>query len=272
MSEQLKESIRAFTTQHLLQQYYQKQQEYSPEALAIMKAEIDSRDISDQDMAPFTQTTADELQVPAATESAEPFVALQNGFSRTDALLAHAMLQEAQIPFYIKTTQPSSVLPLQSVSALYHVVHVPQNRLDETTELLEQHFHPQQGMYLPSFESTTDRLRGFNFIDTQLSELQMAQKVAVQFSAPESKILSAWAGRLLDEADAIEEQRGQPLFYYDNLEALQSHLKKSTASLTMMDLMTIIELMQIFCDEEDFGAHLEEAAAGLLDFVQNFRG
>lgn len=269
MSEHLKESIRAFTTQHLLQQYYHKQQDYSPEALAIMKMEIDSRDISPQDRAPYIEITADET---APTETAAPFVALQNGFSRTDALLAHAMLQDALIPFYVKTTQPSSVLPMQSVSALYYVVHVPQNRLDEATALLEQHFHPHQGMYQPSFESTTDRLRGFSFIDTQLSEQEMAQSVAVHFSDAESKILATWASRLLEEADAIEEQRGQPLFYYDNLEALQSHLKKTTASLTMMDLMTIVEILQVFCDEPDFQEHLEEAAAGLLDFVQNFRG
>jgi hypothetical protein len=73
--------------------------------------------------------------------------------------------------------------------------------------------------------------------------------------------------RVLDEGDAIEQQQERVIFYYDSIESLITLLSaKTEARLTRTDLLTILEILQIFCDDPAFPPFMEESAGALLAF------
>jgi hypothetical protein len=71
----------------------------------------------------------------------------------------------------------------------------------------------------------------------------------------------------MEEADDVEERTGRMLFYFDNLGEVAGRLERGTeASLTRADLLTILETLQVYCDEEGYPESLDSVAEGLLSF------
>lgn len=260
MADDLQKTIRDFSTPHLLEQLFRRRSEYNPEALALMEREVAFRGITDEEIAPYRTTD------PAgpADNAAEEFRALDHAFTQTDILLAHAVLRDAHIPFYVDGPGGSSIMPLETEAARQFKVHVPLSRVDEARGLLEEHFDGQDGQYRLKHTDPADRLRSFRFTEVRMDEAQMEQEVAVTLTTEERAAIARYGRRLRAEVDTVE-AGGRILFYYDNIEDLLARLGKQGSALRLMDLATILEVLQVYCDEAGFPPELHQAAGALLE-------
>jgi len=260
MSAELQNTIRHFTTPHLLEQLYRRRSEYNPEALELMKREVAFRGITEEEIAPYRMSEPDT----PADNAAQEFRPLDHTFSQTDILLAHAVLRDAGIPFFVDGPGGSTIMPLQTEAARQFRVHVPTARFEQVRALLEEHFHGQEGHYRLKHTDTFDRLRAFRFTEVRMDEAQMEQEIATALTPEERAAIAGYGRRLLAEVDAVE-AGGRILFYYDNIEELLARLGQAGNTLRLMDLATVLEVLQVYCDEEGFPAGLVQAAGALLE-------
>ena len=73
--------------------------------------------------------------------------------------------------------------------------------------------------------------------------------------------------RLLDEADSVEQTQERVLFYYDSIEPLITRLEEhDSGSLSRTDLLTMLEILQVYIDDPAFPASMDEAVSTLLGF------
>jgi hypothetical protein len=102
------------------------------------------------------------------------------------------------------------------------------------------------------------------FHDIHIAEKEVNELIEVGFSPEEIKVITGYGQRLLTEVDTIEEQR--VVFFYDSVEPLLELLQKNTDKLTRTDLLTILEILQIYCDDPQFPEFMDEAILTLLSF------
>ncbi|MFP4417241.1 MAG: hypothetical protein ACOC4C_00250 [Fibrobacterota bacterium] len=265
MSEELRNHIKDFSDQQLLEQYTQKQKEYTDEAIAIMKEELSLRNISDEQIMQAKATS----EKTAHIHDVQDFVAFEHYFDRTDLLLAQAILREREIPFIIESASSSDTFPLESESNRLFILYVHKDHLAKAHEGIEHHFEKDEGVYKIKYASIKDRLKAFQFHEVRFSESEMEEEVDVSFTPTEEGPILGYCKRLEDEADRLEQEQDRVVFNYDNLDTVCNKLgKKNTNSLTLMDLLTIVEVLQIYCDEPNFPPQLEKVAENLLDFLQ----
>lgn len=262
--EQLRESIRDYSDQYLLEQYLKHQEEYTPEALEIIKEEIRARDLESGMEKP--QTSADAPVATLKLDSAD-FTPFEHTFSHTDILLAIAMLRDNKVLFYVDNHESSDILPLESEASKRFSIHVHKEHVNRAHDLIDEHFSKSDTMYLLKHTSAKDRLRAFNFHDLHLTEFEAAEMLDVVFAKEESSIIISYGTRLLTEAEQIEQQLERVLFYYDCIEDLVRRLQSGVAEkLSRTDLLTILEILQVYSDDEAFPSLMDEAIVTLLGF------
>ena len=112
-----------------------------------------------------------------------------------------------------------------------------------------------------------ERLKAFNFHDLHITEQQAYELLEVSFTEKENEVIVSYGNRLLSEADEIEDKQERVLFYYDSIEALTEKLQSNEAGhLNRSDLLAILEILQVFCIEDDFPAFMDESISTLLGF------
>jgi hypothetical protein len=90
------------------------------------------------------------------------------------------------------------------------------------------------------------------------------------FTSEEKNTITAYGKKVLEEYERIEAEQSRVIFYYDTIESLCDHLSdEEELSLTRTELLTILEILQIFVDNADFPSFMEESIATLLSFFMS---
>ncbi|MBD3316738.1 MAG: hypothetical protein GF344_13195 [Chitinivibrionales bacterium] len=269
MSAELRKKFREFGDEFIIDQFTRHREEYTEEALGVMADEIRDRGLDEKLTSSFSDSAETASQNEGVAYTANQFVTLDEPFSRTDLLIAHAVLREESIPFFVDAAGSSEALPLEAESSPHYTVHVHQDYLEKTRELIDAHFHSTGKGYVSKYTSARDRLKAFSFHEVRFTESELEEELDVSFTVEERNAIRGYVLRLINEADVVEERTGRMLFYYDNLEEVAERLEEgNTASLTRADLLTTLETLQVYCDEEGYPDSLDNVAEGLLAFVE----
>ncbi len=266
MSDELEQIVRGYDTPYLLEQFYRQREEYSPEALGIMEREIERRQPSDEQLEPYRS----QDEEPEAMEE-QQFVKLDDTFSQTDLVLVHAILRDSHIPFFVDNPD-SSVVPLTSGVDRRFSIHIPESEQQRVHELLDQHFHREEGQYRLRHTDLRDRLRAFSFSEVRLTETQLEQEVDTALTPREVDGIVRLGRRLLEEVEQVEREQERVVFHYDAIEGVLERLDSGSVRLSVQDLLTIVEILQIYCDDPAFPPELLEATAPLLDLFDRLQG
>ena len=122
-------------------------------------------------------------------------------------------------------------------------------------------------MYAQKKLSLKEQLKAFNFHELFITETEADETVNVTFTREEKMAIIKYGSRVQSEADIIEKDRGRVIFYYDSMDSLVSRFSSGEeVELTKSDLLTIIEIFQIFCDDPDFPDFLDESIASIISF------
>ena len=264
MNEEILRGIAQYSDEKLRVELCEKRNEYSEEAVAAMEAEAGRRGL---ECAPGEkeEAVADAVAPRYGREDFEPF---DHTFSQTDILLVDAMFRDAAIPFYVDTPAAASVLPVESTSSRQFSIHVHREKRAFAHELIDAHFSKHDGRYRLALGSPLERIRAFTFHDVHLSERVLSEEVAVEFGAGEKRELERYARRLGAEADSVEATQERLLFYFDNLDDLIAAIAQgASCSLTTQDLLTALEVIQVYCGEEGFPAELITMGDSLLEYI-----
>jgi hypothetical protein len=261
MDEYLKNRLSEMPDKDLLDLYLSHRDEYTEEAVAMMKAEMVVRKIEPE---------AGQSQKPGqpVSYSRTDFTTLEHAFPQVDILLVQLMLRESGIPFFVQVPPArSSVLPVDGELMQNYTLNVLAAKKEQAQAIINEHFSVNDGVYARRNLGGKDRLRSISFNEIPVSELEMAEEVEVDLSAQERSIIEKMAARAINEADAIETRLERGIFFYDNLEVLCEKLKSDDTTLTRGDLLAILEVLQIFCDEPDFPESLEKSACAIIEFL-----
>lgn len=262
--EQLRDMVKDYSDEELTDQFVNHRDEYTPEALNILEEEIKLRQI---DTSKIEKKPTKTVKQGTLNLDSDDFLQFEHTFSRTDLILASSVLKDNSILFF--ADNPSSVdsIPIESESAKRFSIHVHKEFAEKAHELLDEHFEKVGAEYLSRYSSPRDRLRSFNFHDIRISEQEAKELIDVGFSGDEIRVIDTFGNRLLVEVDKIEQEQERVVFFYDSIEPLLDTLKKSSNSrLNRSDLLTILEILQIYCDDPEFPETMDEAILTLLSF------
>ncbi len=266
MDHELRERIRGFDDEHLVEQYARSRHEYTEEAAAFMKEELAARGIGEDRLEAALESPPTDT--PRRTYSRDEFAALELTFSHVDLLLAQTVLREHQIPFFVDLPPASSILPLEDEMERRYTIFVLRERHDEAREALGEHFAPSGQAFARKDAGLKERLRSFSFHEAPVGEDELEDEVDVRFSAQEKHLIAGYVERLLAEVDEVEKRLDRVVFYFDNLDDLHQTLTAAEEEpLRRTDLLAVLEVLQIYCGEDDFPAQLDTVAEGILSFL-----
>ena len=264
--EQLLEVIQKYSNKHLLEQYIDHQEEYVPDALKLLKKEIENRNIKQEEIDAYLKLkeVIPEDNKPLDTKDFIPF---DHSFSHTDIILAVAVLRDSKVIFFVDNPESSDTIPLESESVKKYAIHVHKDNIEKAHELLDEHFVKEDGIYSFKHAGAIERLKAFSFHDLHLSELEAAETIEVDLTSDERKVIIQYGNRLLEEVDKIEEVQERVVFYYDSVESLIGYIEEEENKLlSRSDLLAILEILQIYCQDVDFPSTTNDAIATLLGF------
>lgn len=259
----LKESIKDFSDEELINQYVNHRGDYTPEAFSILEEEVNSRNI-DKSLLEKEKKPVVEIKKGQLSLDSNDFIQFENTFSRSDLLVAISILKENEILFFADNPSPADSFPIESEVLKRFSIHVHKEHAEKAHQLLDEHFEKVGSDYLSKYCGTKDQLKTFNFHDIRISEKEAKELIDVGFSSEEVEVITRYGQRLLDEVDTIEEQR--VVFFYDSVEPLLELLQKNIDKLTRTDLLTVLEILQIYCDDPQFPEFMDEAIMTLLSF------
>jgi hypothetical protein len=295
--EMLRETALDFTDDRLLDIYRNQRGDYNPEAFKIFTDELARRGIDpDADVAAKVRAEAANDLADAAAQNAtrEDFAPLPLPFSKTDALIANAILRDSKVPYLIDKYVDPVAAADASVGALageksatlsailfgeHTVVNIAgdmelfavlvyKSALSTAQKLIDEHFDvcPKGNRYISRHSDITDRIKSFSLYDLQISDAAAQELIDVDLSQQEKAAVVKLAKTLLKEAETIEEEQGRVVFFYDSLEAIADKLNGGASSLSRTEFLAIIEMCQIYCDDERYDPALNHIAASILDF------
>lgn len=265
--EQLKESIKNFSEEQLLDQYLNHRDEYIPEAVELMENEITTRGLREKIEAEGEFTGKNRYRREINKDEFLPF---DHVFNHVDIELAASVLVESEIPFFADNPQSSDTLPLEAISERQFTIHVHKDEIEKAHELLDEHFEKIDGRYQMKKMSIKNQLKSLSFTTLHMTEQEALEKIPVQLTLDEKELIIKYGKRLLEEVDTVEKQHERVVFYYDSIEELLQHLldRSDELLLSKTELVTILEILQIYCDEEDFPGFIDESIETLLGFFQ----
>jgi hypothetical protein len=261
--EMLQEKIKEFSDEFLMQQYFNHKDDYQPEALALLKKELEDRKIDHSSI----QAAMKSIVLPETkTYKTEDFIEFDHAFSSIDILLATSVLKESEIVFFVDHI-PDTSFPIVSKTAEEFKIKVHHDYIEKSHELLDEHFEKKDGKYLLKITAPRERLKAFSFFELRLTEQEDKPFLSVSLSSDERIAITKYGQRLLDEVDTIESEQDRVVFYYDSIEELIDLLnKKDTISIHKSQLLAILEILQIYCDDPEFPSFLDETIANILGF------
>jgi hypothetical protein len=258
----LRDTIREFSDEQLRTAFFREKDQYTDAAIEIIRMELFKRGLSGEP----DKDKKDE-SAPVVRLNSEDFVRFDCSFSRTDLTLAAAILRDNAVPFFVDNPTSSDSIPTEADAGQNYAILVHKASLDRAHALLDEHFVRSDTSYLLKYTEARDRLRAFNFNDIHLTEKVANEEVEVDLSAGEKSIVTALGNRLLREAEQIEEKQERVLFYYDSIEPLIERLQEpDRTALCRNDLLTILEILQVYADDPALPASMDEAMRQLLAF------
>jgi hypothetical protein len=264
MASDLREIAKDFSNERLLEEYLLKREQYTEAAQQVLKTEVEARGIPSEEQDAFVKERTNTV----AAFDRQDFLPCTESFSQTDVLLATSILRELNIPFYIDQP-PASMLPTEVEASRLFTLHIHKDHTEAAAKAFEEHFHKSDGRFAMKDLDLKERLKAINFAELRIPESVLRDSVDVKLSFQEKSLICGYAKRLIDEADFVESMQNRMLFYYDNLEDLIPALEnKQEPSLSLNDLFTIMEILQVYCDEADFPASLDTTIQGLLQFTE----
>ncbi len=262
----LQELIKNYSNENLLEQYLDHQEEYTPEALKIIKKEIVVRNIRQEEIDIFLRNKNDLLEEKQTLDTKD-FAPFDHTFSHTDIILAIAVLRDSKVVFYVDNPASTDTIPLESAASRRFGIHVHKDSIPKAHELLDEHFIKEDGLYIFKHAGAIDRLKAFSFHDLHLNEFEAAEKIEVSLTSDERRVIIYYGNRLLNEVDTIELSQERVVFYYDSIESLIKYLKgDNNKLLSRSDLLTILEILQIYCEDEVFPSTMSDSISSLLGF------
>jgi hypothetical protein len=293
----LRERVLDFTDDELLAVYRSERDGYTEEAFKVFEEEIARRGIDPAAAVTAkvrTEVANDLADAAAQNARREDFTPLPLPFSKADALIANAILRDSKVPYLIDKYVDPVAAADATVGALageksatlsavlfgehtvvnvaggmeLFVVLVYKSALSTAQELIAEHFDvcPKGNRYIPRRSDIIDRIKSFSLYDLQIFDGAAHESVDVGLSEIERKAIVKLAETLLDESERIEEERGMVVFFYDSLEPMIKKLKKNKSSFTRTEFLAIIEICQIYCDDECYDPALNPVAQSILDF------
>lgn len=265
--QQLKETLQNFSDSELVIQLVQHHDEYTPEALALLKEEVEKRNLDIEQQK--EQLEQDAAGVKIVRMDVQDFKQFDHVFTRVDLELAAVILRDNEIPFYADNPKSSSTFPLESEAERRFTIHVHKDGIEKAHELLDEHFDKIDGNYQLKKMSITDQLKLFSFHELQLSEMDALEKIEVSFTGEEKTTILSYARKVLEESDQIEKNQERVLFYYDSIEDVIKRISGTdSGSLSKTELLTILEILQVMCEDPDFPQFMEDVISSLLGFFR----
>jgi hypothetical protein len=259
----LREQIEQMEDAFLVEQYQHKKEDYTEQAVAIMKEVLAQRNLTEEQMAAMPSESDDSESVGIQVTHDE-FASLPELFGPMDLPALHALLRDKAIPFTIETACGQNMSEEGEQRREFHI-SVPSGKRETAISALEEHFEVVDGHYRMRYSSIKERLQAFNFQEVQVSNLDVSDEVEVMFAPEEKKTIAAYARRLLDDAERIEHDTDRVIFYYDSIETLIEHCEnRRESAMHGADLLTIMEILQIYCMENDFPQSMESVAAEIF--------
>jgi len=261
----IRKKIKEFTDEFLIEQFLTKQHEYTPEAVSFLEEEIAVRHLREKYKDTFLQeeTTAGDEE----KHLDEELIPFEHAFNQVNIMLARSLLVEEKIPVIITASSSSSAIPLETEASKLYTIRVPQSLFEKATACIGAIFHVSNSQYVPRYSDTKERLRSFSAHEANPEGEEPGEEITVVFTPDESVQIAQYIQRLLAEADTIEEN-GRTIFYFDNLQECHNHVREwKRSQYSRTDLFTIIEVLQIYCDDPEFPPALEKTAEALIDFL-----
>lgn len=263
--ETLKESVRDFTDEYLLEEYFNHSEEYTHEAYSVLKEEFERRNFDAEKINGFLDKGKGS-DTSHRNYDLKDFTRLENSFSHTDVLLAIAMLRDSGIVFYLDNPDSTEILPLETEADRQFTIHVHNDFIAKAHELLDEHFTKNDGKYMLKYTGAKERLKAFNFHDLHIDEFKAAELIGVSFTTEEKRVIAHYGRKLLDEADKIESEQERVLFYYDSIEPIIEKLDETAGNkFSRSDLLAILEILQIYCEEQSFPETMNDLIMGILN-------
>ena len=262
--EQLKKEVQKISDEQLLDQFVSHQEEYTPEAIALINAEIKRRGL---DIEKLSSSGKKNRESVLLNHDSDDFTPLDHVFNRMDLELVAAILRENRVMFYIDTPKSSDMIPREGEAMKQFTVHIHNSTIKDAHALLDEHFEKSDGKYVLKKMGIKEQLKAFSFHELRFSEKDMEEMAEVILTQQEKAVIINYGNRILDESDKIEQDQDRVIFYYDSIESLLVHLsgvEENTLSKTY--LLTILEILQIFCGDRDFPTFMEESISTLLSF------
>jgi hypothetical protein len=265
--QQLKTELQNYTDAQLAAQLLEHHDEYTPEALLLLEEEARKRNLDlDKQRELLEQNSAEPTILQMDKEDFKPFDHL---FTRIDLELAAVILRDNQIPFFADNFRSTATIPLESEAAPQFSIHVHKSGIEKAHELLDEHFEKIEGSYRLKKMSIKEQLKLFSFHELQLSEYDAMEEVEVSLSNQEKETIRSFGTKVLEESDQIEKKQDRVLFYYDTIETVIERLTKGdSTAFSKTELLTILEILQVTCDEPEFPDFMDEAISSLLGFFR----
>jgi hypothetical protein len=266
----LRELIGSYSTPLLLEQYVHEKEHYTADAYAIIESEINHRGITPKDVEAYkNQSLVDENRensnVQVVHFKRDDFVKIEGLFLKNDNVLLRSILADAQIPYFFDSTVELKDKEMPDDKERFST-YVHKDSLEKAQPIIDTHFICDNGFYSQSVTDIKERLKTFSFQDIQQSAIGATENVDVSFSHEEKAVLLTYGHRLLHEIDRIESSQERIVFFYDHLEDLCENLDSEDTELSVTDLFTSLEILQIYCDESDFPKEGLGIAEALLGF------
>jgi hypothetical protein len=266
----LHELIRNYSTPFLLEQYVHMRDQYTSDAVQLIQEELVRRSIGETEIEEFRKKSlvggdGESGNVQVRHFKRDEFVKLDGVFNQTDGYLVRAMFDEEKVPFFVDSSIQFNAIPGQETRR--HIgVFVHNESKDKALSLIEGHFELADGVYRVRHSDVKERLVSFSFQEIQHPEIDAADITGVHFSQEEKDVLTVYGKRLVAEIDQIEGRGDRIVFHFDNVEGLLERLAESEPELSASDLLTALELLQIYCQDPGFGPTAEGIAQALLGF------
>jgi hypothetical protein len=250
----LRKTVLDFTDEELLDIYCYQRKEYTEEACKIFETEIINRGLN-----PVSYAEKKEYTKTAVSIEPLPFP-----FSEADISAVDAILNNNKIPYAINEYNGLGIDDNSNIRTFS--IFVYKSMLPNAQMLIEEHFEGCSacGRYIIHRMDIIDRIKTFCLNDVDIGDTVVHNNF--KFSDKERVGIIRLAEILMEEIDQIEERSGRTIFFYDNLEALIKKLNHNSLEFTSMDFLAIIELLQIYCDDERYDPILNQMASVMLDF------
>jgi hypothetical protein len=267
MSSQLHETIKNYTDRFLVEQFYLSRDQYTEEAAKALEEEIGRRGIKQEEIDSVLSADSGDEEVRIVHYDKKDFTLLDGAFTTNDSLLVRSMLEQHKIPSFADNS--AALLPFNGEELDTHLVkfYVHNDSIEAARAVIAEHYDLKEGRYIIKYNDLKTRLKSFNFYEIPPYILESKEIVDVEFAPEEKAVLETFGSRLLNEVDLIESTQERVVFYYDSIENFLDRLRsKDKPRFTRNDLLTALEILQIYCDDPDF----PDAAGGVIEALIGF--